>query len=62
MHGYQKITLTNESVREALSDYLQKHMAPGVVIVEVGWVLTPNSYTPGEQTVDVSFTQEQGSV
>jgi hypothetical protein len=59
LHGIQSITLTHESVEEALQDYLQKHMGAEVYLKLTHWMITPNVYEPSKQTIDVGFQQSE---
>lgn len=56
MHGLQKLTLTNASVREALEDYLRKHVAPDVDVTVKSWKTSNQGY--GSTDVEIEFEQQ----
>lgn len=58
IHGIQNIELTYDSVREALYDYLKKHVDAGVALSVESWeIAEQESYSGGAKTIKVKFTQ-----
>jgi len=56
MHGQQKLTLTHDSVQEALHDYLSKHLLPGMEIQVKAWLPAKDTYGDAI-SIDVEFVQ-----
>lgn len=55
MVGLHTLTMTKASVSEALQEYLQRHMAAGVVVQVKNWKATE---TYADASVSVEFQQE----
>lgn len=56
IHGPTKLELTYASVREALQDYVRKHVAEGVDVSILKWASMYQS-NPETQTVELEFEQ-----
>ena len=54
MKGYNHLLLSNDSVLEALQDYLEKHSAPGITLEAVSWGIRNHD---GKDLVHVEFEQ-----
>jgi hypothetical protein len=46
MIGSQNMTLTHESVKEALTEYINRHLKPEHEQQLESWAVTPNVYGP----------------
>jgi predicted NAD/FAD-dependent oxidoreductase len=57
IHGKQIIKLTTDSVREALNDWLQKHLVKETVVTVTTWDKTANEYN--DKTLTIEFEQVQ---
>ncbi len=61
IHGVQKIELTDASVAEALTDYLQKHFAAGITVTGLTWERTGNgnAYFAQPRALAIEFLQRE---
>ena len=61
IYGVQKMELTEASVAEALTDYLQKHLATGVTVTGLTWERTNGSaaYLPQPRALAIEFQQRE---
>jgi hypothetical protein len=58
IHGIQKIELTYQSVQEALTDYLQKHLTVGVTVKDLAWTASV-TYAGGVPSCSATFIQAE---
>lgn len=60
LHGVHKLTLTKDSVSEALADFVQKHMASSVRIQVTAWKAQGGGgYNAGVgESIELEFTQD----
>lgn len=58
IHGTQKIELTYQSVQEALTDYLQKHLTTGVTVKDLAWT-AGGAYAGAVQSCSATFIQAE---
>lgn len=61
IHGTAKTELSYESAREALEEWMQKHMAPSVKITLAKWSMAAAPSYGQSQGVVIEFTQEATS-
>ena len=62
IHGIQKIELTDASVTEALTDYLQKHFAAGITVTGLTWERSASpgaAYFSQPRALAVEFLQRE---
>ena len=58
IHGTAKTELSYESAREALEEWMQRHMAPSVKITLARWSMAPAPSYGQSQGIVIEFTQE----
>lgn len=58
MKGTQTLQLCDASVNEALQDYINKHLAPGIAVKVSKWETCGSGYTAG---IEATFEQITGN-
>jgi hypothetical protein len=59
LHGSQEIKLSYDSVKEALNDYMQKHLLASVKLQVQKWDVSPGAYAGKQTELLVTFEQDK---